>query len=255
MNNSIKQNNIIRAVSSDYIFEKYKTIFKTELDEMSKCNICKHRIVTKGSPVVQKNYQIPKLWEAEIDEQVKSLLKSKIISPSKSQWASRIILVRKRTGELRLCIDFRNVNEVTEYEEYPIPRIDEILDELSQASIFSILDATSGYYQIEIEENDRPKTAFRWKTGFYEFNRMPFGLCNAPATFQMTMDTIFKDVNGMFVIPYLDDIIVFSKNKDEHLLHLDCVMEKIKRGLVLNRKKCKLFKDELEILGNVVSQG
>ena len=137
---------------------------------------------------------------------------------------------------------------------YLIPRIDEILDELAQAKYFSTLDATKGYYQIEVHEKDRPKTAFRWKGGFYQFRRMPFGLCNAPATFQRCMDTIFRGTSWKFVIPYLDDIIIYSKTKEDHEKHVAQVMEILQNaGIVLNQPKCKFFQTEIEVLGNVVS--
>ncbi|MGL5708406.1 MAG: reverse transcriptase family protein, partial [Aeromonas sp.] len=164
--------------------------------------------------------------------------------------------MKKKNGEMRLCIDFRELNRITIKDKYPLPRIDDILDSLAGAKVFSTLDATSGYFQIAINENDRPKTAFAWRGGLYEFNRMPFGLCNAPATFQRAMDKMFKNENGIFVIPYLDDIIVYSKSIEDHKKHLSLVFKKIKMaGLSLNRAKCKLFKTEISILGNRVSEG
>lgn len=118
--------------------------------------------------------------------------------------------VRKKGGGVRMCIDFRKLNDLTRKDSYPLPRIDELIDELSEAKICSTWDATSGYYQIEIDEADKKKTTFRWEYGFYEFNWMPFGLCNAPATFQRAMDLIFKDVNRKYVVPYLGNIIMYS---------------------------------------------
>ena len=138
---------------------------------MNKCTIDKHEIVTSVStPINQRNQQIPKHWEVEINEGVKKLLKAGIIAESKSAWASRIVPVRKKNGEIRMCIDFRKLNEVTDRDSYPLPRIDEIIDELSEAKIFSSLDATSGYYQIELSDSSKDKTAFRWKKGLYEYS-------------------------------------------------------------------------------------
>ncbi|MGL5707230.1 MAG: reverse transcriptase/ribonuclease H family protein, partial [Aeromonas sp.] len=144
---------------------------------------------------------------------------------------------------------------MTTKDNYPLPRIDEITDSLAKASIYSTLDATSGFYQIAIEEADIPKTAFTYKNGLYEFVRMPFGLCNAPGTFQRAMDTIFRKDLHKYVIPYLDDIIIFSNSLEEHKTHLDSVLKRIQAaGLILNKKKCKLFKEEVKILGSIVSK-
>ncbi|MGL5706971.1 MAG: reverse transcriptase domain-containing protein [Aeromonas sp.] len=138
-----------------------------------------------------------------------------IIQESNSAWASRLIPIKKKDGKLRLCVDYRNLNKETVRDQYPLPRIDTILDSLAEGTIFSTPDATAGYYQLEIDPEDRPKTAFRYKNGLYEFIRMPFGLSNAPATFQRAMDIIFKDYNWKCCIPYLDDIIILSQTDDK----------------------------------------
>lgn len=179
-----------------------------------------------------------------------------IIRESKSPYCSRIVPVIKPDGSIRPCIDYRTLNTMTIKDRYPIPRIDEILDALSSAKIFSTLDATSGYYQIAMEEDDIHKTAFCYKNGFYEFTRMPFGLCNAPATFQRAMDSILKKERFKFAIPYLDDIIIYSDTEEDHRKHLEIIFGKLKSaGLSLNRKKCKLFRKEIKILGYIVEEG
>lgn len=137
-----------------------------------------------------------------------------------------------------------------------MPRIDEIMDSLRNAKYFSILDATSGYYQIPLDEKSRKMTAFAWKGGLYEFTRMPFGLCNAPATFQRTMNKIFKNESGNFILPYLDDIIIFSNNYAEHEKHVEIALGRIRAaGLSLNPSKCKFFRTEIKLLGFIVSKG
>lgn len=147
-NNNIKEKKWIRDITQEWVLAKYEDLFRTEINTKTKCLVGIHRIKTKGGPIVQRNYQVPRHWEVEIDNQVKDLLRCGVISPSKSEWASRIIPIRKKNGEIRLCIDFRKINDITVRDNYPLPRIDEILDELGKARVFSILDATSGYYQI-----------------------------------------------------------------------------------------------------------
>ncbi|KRH93285.1 putative retrotransposon, partial [Pseudoloma neurophilia] len=181
----------------------------------------------------------------EINDEIEKLLRLKIIQKSKSPWCSQIVPIPKPDGSTWLCIDFRALNKATIKDSYPVPRIEEIIDNLQNAKYFSILDATSGYYQLNMDDGSREKTAFSWKTGHYEFVRMPFGLCNAPDTFQRAMDEIFQKESGRFVFNYLDDTIVFSKNEAEHKKHLDTVFGKIRSaGLSLNPKKCKLFRKE-----------
>jgi hypothetical protein len=135
-------------------------------------------------------------------------------------------MVPKPDGSWRMCVDYRALNSVTTRNSYMSPRIDEVYDSLAEAKYFSVLDATSGYYQIAMEERDKNKTAFSFKGRLYEFNRMPFSLCNAPATFQRAMDGIFRKENRKFVIPYLDDIIVYSKTLEDHEKHLKIVLGK-----------------------------
>ncbi|KAI4293213.1 hypothetical protein PAPHI01_2487 [Pancytospora philotis] len=247
----------IENVSEKRYLEKYKYLMSNELPRDKACNVLEHRIETGNTaPISAKGYPIPYQWEEVIGTQVQDMLRTGIIRNSKSEWSSNIVPVKKKDGSLRLCVDYRPLNGATSKDEYPLPRIDWILDKLGKARFFSSLDATSGYHQIRVAEQDKKKTAFRFKGGFYEYNRMPFGLCNAPPTFQRIMDTIFQREYGLFVIPYLDDIIVFSETKRDHEQHLDCVMKRISDyNLILNPKKCKLFKQEIEILGRVVAEG
>ncbi|MGL4850996.1 MAG: reverse transcriptase domain-containing protein [Clostridium sp.] len=239
------------------IDEEFGDLFRTEIGEYNLCTTASHEIDTGDSkPIFQRNARIPIHFEKEITEEIEKNLRLGVIRPSKSSWCSRTVPVRKPDGTLRLCIDFRALNAVTLKDKYPLPRIDEILDDLAEATVFSTLDATSGYYQLAMEEKDKEKTAFAWKGGLYEFNRMPFGLCNAAATFQRAMDEIFRKENRKFVIPYLDDIIIYSRDESEHRKHLRTVLGKVRAaGLSLNRKKCHFYKTEVKILGNIVSAG
>ena len=149
----------------------------------------------------------------EIRQHLKEMLESGIIRESCSPWSSNVVCVRKKNGRLRLCIDFRKLNARTVQDSYALPRIEDTLDSLSGSKIFSTLDLRSGYYQVEIEENDKSKTAFSVdRLGFFEFNRMAFGLTNAPATFQRLVERCLHDLSMKECCLYLDDIIVFSSN-------------------------------------------
>ncbi|KAI4293455.1 hypothetical protein PAPHI01_2729, partial [Pancytospora philotis] len=209
--------------------------------------------VASHEPVAITRFRIGKPAEDEIEIEIDKLLRLGIIRKSFSPWCSPALLVPKHDGSKRLCIDYRKLNDLTIKDAYPLPRIDDILDTLSGASIFSTLDATSGYYQIPIAEDSIQKTAFQTRSGLYEFTRMPFGLSNAPAAFQRAMDEIFVEEKGHFLQVYLDDIIVYSKTRTEHTEHLRQVLEKVQKvGLILKKKKCKFFQDELTVLGYVV---
>ena len=176
-NNSI---NNVQEQNLDNMIANFEPLFQTEISNLTLCTTAQHSINTGEAKPISK------------------------ISP----WCSRIVPVEKKNGTMRMCIDYRDVNKCTIKDSYPIPRIDAILDALKGARIFSSLDATSGYYQIAMDPKDMEKTAFAWKNGLFEFKRMPFGLCNAPATFQRAMDQVFRKERFKFIIPYFDDIIV-----------------------------------------------
>lgn len=146
-------------------------------------------------------------------------------------------MVNKKDGSYRMCIDYRALNKVTKKDAYPIPNISEMFDNLSGATIFTKLDAESGYHQIDMDERSIEKTAFTTKEGIFEFTKMPFGLVNGPATFQRAMDELLSEFIGKFVVVYLDDIIIFRKSLAEHDSHLKKVADKLKsRGVKLNEK-------------------
>ena len=177
------------------------------------------------------------------------------IRKSQSPWASAVILVRKKEGALCFCIDLRKLNARTIKDAQTLPRIEDSLDSLNGAMIFTSLDLKSGYWQVELDEDSIPYTAFTvGPLGFYECLRMPFGLTNAPATFQRLMENCLGDLHLNWCIIYLDDIIVYSKTPEEHLQRLEAVFQKIsKAGLKLKPNKCGFFKSEITYLGHVVS--
>lgn len=177
-----------------------------------------------------------------------------VIRPSKSPYASQMVVVVKKDGSLRICVDYRKLNLYSTRDAFPLPRIEDALEALGQSKYFSTLDLTSGYWQVEVAEQDKHKTAFSTPMGLYEANRMPFGLQNAPSTFQRLMTCCFGDLNYINLLIYLDDIIVFSKTFEEHLERLQVVFNRLREhGLKLKPSKCHLMKKEVQYLGHVVS--
>jgi hypothetical protein len=171
------------------------------------------------------------------------MIENKIIRVSSSPYAAAIVMTLKKDGSLRLCIDYRWLNNITIKDKFPLPRIDDTIEALYGARYFSTLDLISGYWQIEIDEADKHKTAFICELGLFEFNRMPFGLTNAPSTFQRAMNNIFRTILYKCVVVYLDDIIIYSKTFEDHLKHLAEVFSLLAdAGMRLNRKKCEFFK-------------
>lgn len=189
----------------------------------------------------------------EIQANVDELLANGLIRPSRSPFAARVVMVAKKgTDKRRFCVDYRALNGATVKDKFPMPRIDDALDSLRGAKIFSTLDLASGYWQVRMREGDIEKTAFVTPSGLYEFLVMPFGLCNAPATFQRMMQAVFRDMP--YVRVYLDDIVVFSKDPETHLRHLEAVFARLlQAGLHLKLSKCKFGFEELEFLGHTVS--
>ena len=184
------------------------------------------------------------------------MLAAGVIQESSSPWASPVILVRKKNGDMRFCVDYRQLNAVTRKDVYPIPQIDDLIDQLSEKRVFSVLDARSGYWQIRMQESSREKTAFVTMDGLYEFQVMPFGLCNAPATFQRLMQKILAGLGGNnpFCNVYIDDIIVYSTSIEEHLDHLTQVFSRLRSsGLKLHPNKYSFGYSEVKYLGPVIS--
>ena len=179
------------------------------------------------------------------------MLVKEIIRPSTSPWSSPIVLVSKPDGSTRFCIDYRKVNLVTKKDAYPLPRIDDTLNALGGAKYFTTLDLQSGYWQVALEEKSKEVTAFTTSKGHWEFNVLPFGLTNAPATFQRLMDLVLTGLHWSECLVYLDDIIIFGRTFDEHLSRSRTVLERLNQaGLTLKPSKCQWARNEVKYLGH-----
>lgn len=199
-------------------------------------------------------YHMSPLELAEAEMQLTELLEKGFIQPSKSPYGAPILFVHKKNGKLRMCCDFRALNRITIKNRYPLPRIDELLDRLHGAKVYSKLDLQSGYWQCRIAAEDVPKTAFRTRYGHFEWLVMPFGLCNAPASFQAAMNDTLRPFLDKFVIVYLDDILIFSPDEIMHLDHLDQVLDALEKdGYYAGLSKCAFGLSQVEFLGHVVS--
>ena len=215
----------------------------------------KHRIDTgTNKPVRQGLRRQPLSVLQTIDEQLDSMQQAGVIEPVQSEWASNIVIVRKKDGSARFCVDYRGLNDRTAKDSYPLPRIDDCLDTLAGASWFSTFDLRSGYHQVAVDPADVHKTSFITRRGTFAFRVMPFGLCNAPATFQRLMDCVMKGLNYEVCLVYLDDIILFSATIDEHLARLSVLLGRLRKAnLKLKPSKCHLLKRSVEFLGYIVS--
>jgi hypothetical protein len=189
----------------------------------------------------------------EVGTQLKGLLQKGLIEPSSSPYGAPVLFVAKKDGSLRMCIDYRALNKITVKNRYPIPRIDDLLDQLSGAKVFTSLDLMSGYWQIRMDPADVPKTAFRVPQGHFQWKVLPFGLSNAPAKFQSIMNTVLRPLIGKCVLVYLDDILIFSRNAEEHEQHIRQVFSLLRHyKFYCKMNKCDFNKAEVKYLGHVV---
>jgi len=237
------------------LLEKHGALWSGHLGSIK---ATEHQIELKpGSKPVRLNpYPMRPRSRELIKAHVDRMLKLEVIEPSQSEWASPVVLIPKPDGSPRFCIDYRQLNERTVRDSYPSPRMDECRDSLGDAQFFSTLDCNAGYWQIPLAEEDKPKTAFSCHCGTFQCTRLPFGLCNPPATFQRAIDMILSGVKWQNVLVYLYDLIIFSADAESHLSHLDTVLTLLrKHGVTLNAQKCHVYSNEVEYLGHVVRPG
>eukprot|EP00253_Pinus_taeda_P014098 PITA_14098 len=212
-------------------------------------------LVPGAAPVSRAPYRmsVPELTELKM--QLQELLDKNYIRPSVSPWGAPVLFVKKKDGTFRMCIDYRQLNKLTIKNKYPLPRIDELFDQVKGATVFSKIDLHSGCHQIRIKDEDIAKTAFRTRYSHYEFGVFPFGLTNAPATFMCLMNSIFHQYLDRFVLIFIDDILVYSRTMEEHQEHLRKVLQTLREHqLYAKFSKCDFFKEEIQYLGHVITK-
>ncbi|GJY51364.1 putative reverse transcriptase domain-containing protein [Tanacetum coccineum] len=197
-------------------------------------------LIPGAAPVARAPYRLAPSEMKELSDQLKELSDKGFIRPSSSPWGAPVLFVKKKDGSFRMCIDYRELNKLTVKNRYPLPRIDDLFDQLQGSSIYSKIDLRSGYHQLRVREEDIPKTAFRTRYGHYEFQVMPFGLTNAPAVFMDLMNRVCKPYLDKFVIVFIDDILIYSKNKQEHAEHLKLILELLKKEQLVSCGSCQI---------------
>ena len=267
LNNTTCELEILKQISFDGIcmenkkklvklLKNYTDIFATTNSNLGNTGVIKHVIDVQGQPPIkQRAYRVPYSQKPIIKKHIEEMLDKGIIVPSKSPWSFPVVLVKKKSGETRFCVDYRKLNKITKKDCYPLPRIDEILDILHTKKYFSTLDLASGFWQIEVEPKDQEKTAFVVENDLFHFRKLPFGLCNSPSTFMRAMNYIFDDLIGRILYIFLDDIIITSSTFEEHLENLEKVFDRLRKaGLKLKPNKCHFLQKEIEFLGHKVSE-
>ncbi|GJU64112.1 putative reverse transcriptase domain-containing protein [Tanacetum coccineum] len=210
-------------------------------------------LIPGAAPVARAPYRLAPSEMKELSEQLQELSDKGFIRPSSSPWGAPVLFVKKKDGSFRMCIDYRELNKLTVKNRYPLPRIDDLFDQLQGSSIYSKIDLRSGYHQLRVRDQDIPKTAFRTRYGHYEFQVMPFGLTNAPAVFMDLMNRVCKPYLDKFVIVFIDDILIYSKDEREHEEHLKAILELLKKEkLYAKFSKCEFWIPKVQFLGHVI---
>lgn len=242
------------------LFKKHPNVFYFPEDKLSFTNQVKHEIKTHDeNPVFTKSYRYPYVHKQEVQKQINKMLQDGIIRPSSSPWSSPIWVVPKKLDasgqrKWRIVVDYRKVNEKTITDRYPLPNITDILDKLGRCNYFTTLDLASGFHQIEMHPNSIQKTAFSVENGHFEYLRMPFGLKNAPSTFQRVMDNVLKELQNKICLVYMDDIIIFSTSLQEHIQNLDLVFKALENSnLKIQLDKSEFLCKSVEFLGHIIT--
>src|SRR3954466_2042155 len=238
------------------VVREYPDVFPEELPGMPPDREIEFLIdlIPGTGPIAKRPYRMPAKELAGLKEQIRELQAKGFIRPSSSPWGAPVLFVEKKDGTMRMCVDYHFLNEVTIENKYPLPVINDLFDQLEGACVFSKIDLRSGYHQLKIREGDIPKTTFTTRYGLYEYTVMSFGLTNAPAYFMNLMNKVFMEFLDKFVVVFIDDILVFSKNEEEHKEHLRLVLEKLREHqLYAKFSKCEFWLKEVGFLGHVIS--
>jgi len=213
------------------VVSEFKDVFPDDLPGLPPIRQVEFRIdlIPNAAPVAKSPYRLAPSEMQELADQLKELQDKGFIRPSHSPWGAPVLFVKKKDGSFRMCIDYRELNKLTVKNRYPLPRIDDLFDQLQGAKYFSKIDLRSGYHQLRVQEEDIPKTAFRTRYGHFEFTVMPFGLTNAPAAFMDLMNRVCRPYLDKFVIVFIDDILIYSKTKEEHASHLRQVLQLLRK--------------------------
>jgi hypothetical protein len=244
------------AAENISVIEEFMDVFPEELPGMPpERGVELHIDLIPGiAPIAKRPYCMAPTELAELKLQIAELQQKGYICPSSSPWGAPILFVTKKDGSMRMCIDYRSLNEVTIKNKYPLPRIDDLFDQLQGAKYFSKIDLRSGYHQLRIKEADIQKTAFVTRYGQYEFTVMLFGLTNAPAFFMNLMNKVFMDELDKFVVVFIDDILIYSKNRKDHERHLRIVLGRLKaHQLYVKFSKCELWLEKIAFLGHILT--
>ncbi|GJX08605.1 putative reverse transcriptase domain-containing protein [Tanacetum coccineum] len=237
------------------IIRDFSEVFPEDLSGLPPARPVEFQIdlIPGAAPVARAPYRLAPSEMKELSEQLQELSDKGFIRPSSSPWGAPVLFVKKKDGSFRMCIDYRELNKLTVKNRYPLPRIDDLFDQLQGSNIYSKIDLRSGYHQLRVREQDIPKTAFRTRYGHYEFQVMPFGLTNAPAVFMDLMNRVCKPYLDKFVIVFIDDILIYSKDKKEHEEHLKAILELLKKEkLYAKFSKCEFWIPKVQFLGHVI---
>uniref|UniRef100_A0A1X7TVH1 Reverse transcriptase domain-containing protein n=1 Tax=Amphimedon queenslandica TaxID=400682 RepID=A0A1X7TVH1_AMPQE len=232
---------------------RYKDVVTSKLGQT---NRIEHQIrVGDVTPSRQRPYRLPYAKYEAVRKELQSMEQMGVIRPSCSEWASPMVIVPKKDGDIRVCVDYRKVNSVLKFDAYPVPRVDEMIDRIGRGRFITTLDLNKGYWQIPVEEASQDKTAFVTPFGLYQFTMMPFGLQGAPATFQRLVDQVLRGTEG-FAGAYIDDIAIYSETWEDHMEHVEEVLTRLRAaGLTANPKKCKFGMSEVVYLGHKIGRG